>query len=222
MMMFLKIDGIYDVKTINQLLDLGVKRFSFDMRPRSLNFIQHYRVLEIVEQIGLAGDKVFCFHFGNEFPMLLEKFITDLGARTGASQDDWQSGKIQLEFSGREDFAAMDDFEVPYRWHFYRGTNWSEVAKAKNLRGLVLPFEYLEDCLEDGSLNKFCMNLHTTFANCEFHLSRDWGANVFPSLVDLFDFKDVALPIDTNVETCFRNVDASKLASGVRPFLSMR
>tara|TARA_R110000868_G_scaffold127493_3_gene335186 strand:+ start:4107 stop:4769 length:663 start_codon:yes stop_codon:yes gene_type:complete len=215
-----KVDGIYDVKTIRQLLELGVRRFSFDMRPQSLNFVQHYRVLDIVSEIGLGSDKVFCFHFGNEFPMLLEKFITDLNERVSATSEDWQQGKLQLEFSGREDFEQMDQFHCSYRWHFYKGANWNKAAKAKYLSGLILPFYYLEDSLEEGTLHSLCMNLHTTFSTCSFHLSHDWGSNVFPTLTELFDFDDVALPIDPNVEVCFRNVDQTKLTLGLRPFLN--
>ena len=217
-----KLDGIYDVKTIRQLLELGVKRFSFDMRPQSLNFVQHYRVLDIVSEIGIGGEKVFCFHFGNEFPMLVEKFIADLNERLSTTSTQWDQGHLQLEFSGRDDFDKMDQFCVPYRWHFYKGFNWSEASSAKNLTGLILPFYFLEDCLEEGSLHSLCMNLHTTFAHCRFHLSHDWGSNVFPTLSELFDFDDVALPIDPNVEVCFRNVDQVKLSQGLRPFLSSR
>lgn len=215
-----KVDGIYDIRTIEQLLLLGVRRFTFDMRPRSLNFIQHYRVIEMVKTIGLRKDIVFCFHFENEHPMLVQKFIDDLAAQAAAAKDDWTSGRLELEFSQREDFEAMDDFNIPYRWHLASGSDWAKAARAKNMRGLVIPFEYLEDALENGSLYSLCNNLHTLFPRLEFHLARGWGANVFPTLLELFDFADVALPIDPNVEVCFRNVDQAKLASGIRPYLN--
>lgn len=217
-----KVDGIYDIRTVNQLLELGVKRFSFDLRPRSMNFIQHYRVIEIISQVGLRHDITFCFHFADEHPMLIEKFINDLAAETGADDTAWTSGRLELEFSGREDFGLLDTFNVPYRWHLFKGADWARASKAKNLRGLVIPFEYVEDALEHGTLTSLCTNLHTTFRNMQFHLSRSWGANMFASLADLFDFEDVALAIDPNVETCFRNVDPSKLATGIRPFLHAR
>tara|TARA_R110002049_G_scaffold90287_4_gene226389 strand:- start:419 stop:1087 length:669 start_codon:yes stop_codon:yes gene_type:complete len=216
-----KINGLYDSKTISELLKLGVRSFSFDFRPQSLNFVQHYRVIEILKEVGITNDKKFTFHFGNEFAPLIEKFISDLAAEVSVTADDWSNGLLSLEFSGREDFSVMDDFEVPYRWHLYKGSNWGAAKNAKNLRGVVLPFEYLEDSFEDGSLNSLCVNLHTVFRSCEFHLERDWSSNVFSLLMDLFDFTDMSFPIDQNVEVCFRNVDTKKLASGVRPFLNI-
>ncbi len=215
-----KINGVYDSKTISELLKLGVRCFSFDFRPQSLNFVQHYRVLEILKEIGITQDKKFTFHFGNEFAPLIEKFIADLNSEVGITAENWESGLVSLEFSGREDFSQMDDFDVPYLWHLYKGSKWGAGQQAKNLRGVVLPFEFLEDSFEDGSLNSLCVNLHTIFRNCEFHLERDWGSNIFASLMDLFDFSDMSFPIDQNVEICFRNVDSIKLANGVRPFLN--
>lgn len=216
----LKIDGLYDAKTITQLLKLGVRSFSFDFRPQSLNFVQHYRVIEILKEIGVTSDKKYCFHFGNEFAPLIEKFIQDLNSEVGVTANDWTNGNISLEFSGRSDFDQMDQFDVPYRWHLFSGTNWAVASKAKNLRGIVLPFEMLEDSFEAGSLSSLCINLHTTFRNIDFHLERDWNSNVFSTLMDLFDFEDISLPINQDVEICFRNVDPKKLESGVRPFLS--
>lgn len=217
----LKIDGLYDSKTISHLLKLGVRRFSFDLRPHSLNFVQHYRVIEILKEIGITADKKFCFHFGNEFSPLIEKFIQDINSDVGITSNDWANGTLSLEFSGRSDFEQMDHFDVPYRWHLISGTNWSVASKAKNLRGIVLPFEMLEDSFEAGTLNSLCMNLHTTFRNINFHLEREWHSNLFATLMDLFDFDDISLPINQDVEICFRNVDSKKLESGIKPFLSI-
>lgn len=218
-MMFLKVDGIYDIRTINQLVELGVRRFSFDLRPRSLNFIQHYRVIEIISQATIGSDKRFTFHFADEHPMLIQKFIDDLGAQTGINQSDWLNGRVQLEFSGRDDFEALDDFNVPYRWFLHEGADWSQLKRAQNLRGLILPFDYLERAHETGRLHQLCSNLHTSFPNQSFHLARSWDANVFASLLDIFDFEDIALPIDPAVEVCFRNVDPTKLRSGIQSVL---
>src|SRR5690606_7524370 len=142
-MMLPKVDGIYDIRTVNQLLDLGVTRFSFDLRPRSLNFVQHYRVIEIVKQIGLRPKIVFCFHFADEHPMLIEKFIEDLSSAAAITKEQWSGDQLELEFSGREDFGFLDTFNVPYRWHLFKGASWSKAAKAKNLKGIVLPFDYI-------------------------------------------------------------------------------
>lgn len=221
-MMFPKVDGIYDLRTLQQLVELGVRRFAFDLRPRSLNFIQHYRTIEIVSQATLAAQKQFYFHFADENTLLIQKFLDDLAAQTGITQEDWNQGRVQLEFSGREDFSVMDTFGVPYRWFMHAGADWANIKRAQNLRGLILPFEYLEDAHEKGSISHLCANLYTNFPNQTFHLARSWGANVFPSLTDLFDFEDIALAINHEVEVCFRNVDNHKLRQGIQTLLVQR
>jgi len=215
-----KVDGIYDLRTIEQLLKLGVRRFSFDLRPRSLNFIQHYRVHEILKQIGLRHDLQFSFHFADENSMLIEKFLTDLQTIVGASQEDWDRGLLLLEFSGREDFEILDQFERPYRWHLFKNADWGKASRARSMKGVTLNFNYLAESFEAGMIHSLCSNLHTIFSKQTFHLERQWDSNVFPSLLELFDFEDVALMIDQHVEVCFRNVDAVKLATGLKPFLS--
>ena len=73
----LRIDGIYDTRTLKHLKTLGLKDFCFDFSPKSFNFIQEYVFLEQILTLLDPTDRIF-LHFSRSNDPMVTKLTDDL------------------------------------------------------------------------------------------------------------------------------------------------
>ena len=59
----MRVTGLYDQRTIQLLKENKIYSLGFDLRPKSLNFIQSYRLIELLKEVQLG--EVY-LHFENE------------------------------------------------------------------------------------------------------------------------------------------------------------
>ena len=89
----IKVNGIYDVVTMKYFLEQGIFNVSFDLRPKSLNFIQTYLIASLLEQTEMSR----CYlHFCDEKKFVIDKILEDLSSVIGRHS-------LYLEFSGHQD-----------------------------------------------------------------------------------------------------------------------
>src|SRR4051812_33279891 len=100
----LKIEGLYDSRTLKFLKGLGISRFSFDFNPRSFNFIQEHVFLEqLIPLLGGKDEVTLTFTRSND-PML-NKVLADL-KRNGFNLNnvridclEWSTSPLELNLS---------------------------------------------------------------------------------------------------------------------------
>ena len=81
----LRIDGIYDKRTLKHLKDQGIKDFCFDFSPKSFNFIQEYVFLEQILNLLNSSDRIF-LHFSKANDPMIKKIVVDI-KKAGNSLD---------------------------------------------------------------------------------------------------------------------------------------
>ena len=218
----IRIEGIYDLRTMKQLQDFSeVKSFDFDFRPTSFNFLQQYKMLEILEASYDSKSQYF-LHYRDEKDFVIKKMIDDL--KEFFSTHFGSLGIINnffLEFSDENEFSFYDQFDQNYYWHYNPKRTIKEVRDAKYLKGICLDHSFLEDLHNKGQLYQFVQNFTQSFLPMMFQkkmgliLRVDWDDNIIPSLLDYFDFEFVSLSLNSKVEICYRNVDLNRMKKGL-------
>jgi len=206
----LRIEGIYDKRTLKHLKDQGLKDFCFDFSPRSFNFIQEYVFLEQILSLLDSTDRVF-LHFTRSNDPMVEKLIGDL-KKSGHSLNN-----LFFEFDEWSEEVSPQDFALNYLLNFSRDTDPSKLM-GKNFKGFSFNFEFFEELHRSNLLNNFAGNFYTRYSSkidseTLMLLRVDWHHNLLASLFDLFEFNLLSFPINSKIEVCYRNVDLKKLNS---------
>jgi len=206
----LKMNGIYDERTLKCLEKRDILLLGLDFRPRSFNFLQEHKFFELLENIEQESKLKkghFFLHFQNEAPFVIEKILADI--KNYCYDSGWSFSKFSLEFSDTQLSSYYDLFETPFLWHYTPGGSLKEVMKCRYLEGIVLSHKQLEEFHREGKLYSFLQTFHslTTDKPMKIFLSLNWDTNLITSLFELFDFDGVSLEIDRQVETCYRNVN---------------
>lgn len=201
----LKFEGLYDSRTLKFLKNLGIKNFTFDFNPRSFNFIQEHVFLEqIVPNLGHLDELTLSFTRSND-PML-GKVLSDL------KKNGFDLKNVSIECA--EWPVSPGELEVSYLLNYTSQLD-ANLTKFPNFKGFIFDYSLFEGMQSDGILRAFISNYFTRFgkvsSTAETILKVQWNDNIFPSLIDLFDFNTLSFPINADIEVCYRNVDLKKL-----------
>lgn len=206
----LRIEGIYDTRTLKYLKLQGIKDFCFDFLPRSFNFIQEYVFLEQILKLLDPSDRVF-LHFARSNDPMVFKLILDL-KKIGQSLTN-----VYFEFDEWSAEVNPIDFSYNYLLNF---SNDSDPSKSigKNFKGFTFNFDFFETLHRSNLLNIFASNFYTRYQSklseeSVILLRLDWHNNLLASLFELFEFNLLSFPINSKIEVCYRNVDLKKLSS---------
>lgn len=220
----LRLEGIYSPETISHVEEKKIKDLGFDFRPRSMNFLQHYKFLEILEN-SFETDRTYWLHFDNEHPGLIKKLVqdsVDVLNKKGATSDP-----LLLEFSDNQNYKYYDQFKQGFAWNYVDMESLKEVIKSEHLKVLIFPFSEIEHLQNTNKFQEFVSTFHkTTFET--FHnnkiklaLKLDWDSDIFPSLFEYINFDFCSLPVNQKVESSFRNIDWSKFNKNLDYYLTL-
>ncbi|MDO9182994.1 MAG: hypothetical protein Q7U04_11330 [Bacteriovorax sp.] len=206
----LRIDGIYDKRTLQHLKSLGLKDFCFDFSPRSFNFIQEYVFLEQILNLLDESDRIF-LHFTRSNDPMVMKLILDL-KKNGQSLKN-----VYFEFDEWSEEVSPIDFENNYLINFSKDCDAAKLI-GKNFKGFIFSFNFFGDLHSSKLLNNFASNFYTRYQSrlaeeSLLLLKIDWNDNLIPSLFELFEFDLISFPINSKIEICYRNVDLKKLSN---------
>lgn len=206
----IRLDGIYDHRTLKHLKLLGVKDFCFDFSPTSFNFIQEHIFLDLLTKVLDSFDRVF-LHFSRSNDPMIFKLAADI-KKCGYSLnnvffeiDEWKSDYLPTSF--------------PYQY-VLNYSNEIDLAKmiGANFSGFIFQSNFFELLHRNNLIinfaNNFFTRFHSTLMNHQFLILKiDWHTNLLTTLLNLFDFNLISLPINSNIEICYRNVDLKKLTN---------
>jgi len=218
----IKIDGTYNQNTITMLEELKINDFSFDLRPKSFNFIQEHVLLDILKAIYRPWNRYY-LHFENEKEYVIEKILHDvqeLVVKSGNSTDLVEN--IFLEFSDGLALHYYESFKTPYLFHLDERHRLEDLKAGKYLRSINFSYSYLHHLQQSGKLGEFVGGFLKQLKRMEpplkmeLMLSMDWNDDPFFSLFHYFQFNVISFPLNQKVELSYRNIDYELLKKYVK------
>lgn len=212
-----KLDGLYDEMALEVAREHQVTHLGFDLRPKSFSFIQHYRLLELIEK-EFRNTETYYLKFENEQDFIIQKFIDDLEALGRSANGFLGFDKhFVLEFCGQERVPFCESFKRPYYWHYREDTVLADYLGGEWISGMVLPFMTLSALYERGEFEDFAHHLLHQKSQVrrerplKLILDINWNSDIFPSLFNslLIDF--LSFSINHQVEISYRVLDKEKI-----------
>jgi hypothetical protein len=202
--------SVYDLRTLRFLLNLGISSFSFDLSPKSSNFVPEFTLFNSLLPELTNGEEVF-FHFENFDAIMITRLLK----------------KIE-EINNKRFNYYLDIKNLDCNFHnqisssfFIDHSQYDKLSKFKNVpSGLVIDYAFLDKLLFNNFSN-FVSNFHfrnSSFLNNANRLVCDFNFydSIKYNLLDYFDFTDYSININPNLEICYRNVDLKLLSEGIR------
>jgi hypothetical protein len=200
--------GHYSNSSMSIAKDSDVADLGFDFRPKSFQFIQQYKFLELLrDQFDPA--MVYYLHFEDEKDFVIKKFIDDLRAEQSSLQGFVSIERhFRLVFSDKQKSAFYESFGLPYYWHYREDVILSDYLSGELLKGVIFSLSHFQ-----GDLSHYLSEgQKRTHASLETLCVVDWDSDLFPSLFTLFSLDGITLSINDKVEQSYRQVDGIKLA----------
>lgn len=221
----IKLNGHYNKKVFEISKARGIKHFGFDFRPRSFNFLQNYKFIEILDSI-YHHDHFYYLIFERETDNVLNLFIADI-KKIFASRGQLErvNQQVFLEFTDTREKSFYNNLELGFFWRVENELAMLEVLKSDNLQGLILSFDMLEKFQKQGQLFSFIGKLNNGLkrfdGKVKLALDLPWHADIFPSLFEFMNFDYINLTMGPQVEEGYRNVDEGKLISHLKHYADL-
>jgi hypothetical protein len=201
------LNGVYDLRTLKFLKNEGFKSFGFEFNPRSFNFIQEYKFLELYKNVLDEFDTVF-LHFISSDDLMISKLILDMKIIRPMENVFFVFDNITLQIA---------DYEI-YFIAIYNHNLTRSLLDSNYFKGLILDHSIIEDTYNQAVLQNFCSNLMLRFPiifNDDFKLilNLQWTDNIISSMFDFLEINAIQFNLNSDVEICYRNVDFTKLKS---------
>jgi hypothetical protein len=213
----IRLEGVYDIRALLfcQSLTDPIDTLAFDLRPRSFNFLQIH-ILNQMMRNHYHPQKSYFLHFYEEKDFVINKILMDLDQTLHQSGDyAYARDNIYLEFSDAQNASFYDLFRRPFFWH-YRPEQFKQVIGGQYFRGIVFSYKFFLELYEGKVLHNFVQNFLGSFHPDKFPqiiLTLEWNDRPIEELGELLDFDWISLPVNREVESCYRNVDLKKLDS---------
>ncbi|MBF0367332.1 MAG: hypothetical protein HQK50_17285, partial [Oligoflexia bacterium] len=115
-----------------------------DFRPKSFNFLQQYRFLEIMDSALYLGQTYF-LHYENEKDFVVAKMLNDFASLAKGSVN--LKDQLLLEFSDVREVEYYESFGMPFFWHYQLCRGREEILRSPKLKGVVFSDTFLEDAI---------------------------------------------------------------------------
>ena len=173
-----------------------IELYSFDLRPRSFNFVQAKKIKSIICEN--PTQKKFSLIFENELPLT----VTEISQ--GIKEVCLVDQEIYLEFAGSESLAVLETFQQDYIWHYHPEEKIKNIEKTKYLKRIVFKQEILDELNRNGELHGF-FNLFSKYTErVYFEVQIDWDSEIILSLFDFFEIPLISIEINHKVELSYQ------------------
>lgn len=207
--MRIKYQGIFDLKTLKLLKDLGISDFVFDRVPTSFQFIQFEKLLELTKDLSALDHCYLLFKNESEFS------VGEFSKKFEENVDN----EVVLQFDQEYDPVSFSKSGYSFFWHYNEGPMSSKITTHDKLKGIVIPFSICEAWHEKEILSEHAKNLamlkkensSKTSSPFQIGLSVSYTDNIFPSLFEYIHFDFVQVKIDDKVESGFQTIDQELL-----------
>ena len=215
-----RIDGVYDLKTIRFLEEIGIDEYGLDFRPKSFNFIPEHQFLEIMESTYSHHKRYFLL-FSAEKEFVVKKIVEDLQMTLLKANIPWPTANIFLDLSDMKDPKFCLQLGVPFFIRITPDTKNLTDFLTPMAKGIIIDFEHLKMVEKNGGprggIDSFIQGIHEDWqkrigrhARPELALNLDWfQEGILNHWDSRFDFK--ILPINNKVEYSYRRVNYQKM-----------
>jgi hypothetical protein len=206
-----KVCGIYDLNTVKNLISLWIKDFEFDIRPKSLNFIQIDNVAEIVNNLSLNGLTI-SLYFEDDKDFVIQHTIKTLADKlTITTSSDF---KYDLFVGGLNNVSFFNQFGLNFCWKYNELVDVDSLKELEFLKGVSFEYDFLERLMNFGHLFDFMKEFKSKCPEgTYFQFENKWDSSPMETITDFLDFRSIQYEISTYVENSFRNIDYNKLNS---------
>lgn len=194
----LRVSGIYDTQVIKALENLGVKKFAFDLRPKSFNFVQSHVIKEIIHQVG--NNNTYYLQFDLDKDFVIEQTLEELKKAGSLIQ-----GSFKVELTSFRSLATLK--HLPLCVHVNDTKELLACAEA-NVSSVVIKnstIEFLEN------QNKLFPFLQEVFALGQDQFSveilNDWSESISQNVIDFYPFNTMVFELNSKVESSYRCVN---------------
>ena len=200
-MEYLRVSGIYDLKTLHFLKQKGVQNFTFDMRPSSFNFVQSYKVNDFINQTYQYGDE-YALQFDLDKDFVISNVLerTETGALNSVNN-------LSIEFCSARSLEECEIYDRPFIWH-YDEHNVAEFINSPLLKTVLFKQSTIAQLELSQKIYPF---MDDFFKKCPENVSveieMDWTSPILSTLLDFFPINGLNYAINQRVEKSFRNVD---------------
>lgn len=213
-MEYLRVSGIYDQQTIQFLKGLGIQKFTFDMRPISFNFVQSFKVIDMINQTYQYGDE-YAFKFDLDKDFVISNIIERI--ETGALNS---TNNLAIEFCSSRTMKECDLYERPFIWH-YDKHNSDDYLQNSLLKTVVFKQEVIQQLELSQKLYPFMDNFFKRCpTNINVEVEMDWTSPILSTLIDFFPINGLNYAINQRVEKSFRHVDLQLVGQHIELTLS--
>ncbi len=202
--MDLWVNGIYDISTFQFLKENVVTKFSFDFRPLSLNFIQEYKMHDILEKCD-NQDLDYSLYFANERDYVVKKILEDAKIRLGR--------RVVLEFEGAESEYNFSDFKTKFYWHFDLNCNFHKILNSDYCQGMIFHSKTIHEILSRPDGYQFFNDINQQEKEIIVYL--DEGYEYPESFIDFIKVKSIILPLSSQLENSYRDINKSLLGQKI-------
>ena len=207
--MDIRLNGVYHTSIIQHLKDFGLSHFSFDLRPKSFNFTQSYKIKEMLQ--ATASPLVhYYLHFADEKDFVIREIYKSL-------YEERNDSSLMFEFSGTENLDYFESFKVPYVWHYRESITLEQIRQTQYLKMISFDSVFIERLFQFGKLyqlfGEFAEISHEKKMSLE--ISQDWNTSVLETLIDFYPIKTLNFEINRQVEKSFRQIDLQQVAGHI-------
>lgn len=190
------------------LKKIGVKHFSFDLRPTSFNFTPLRKIVEMLDEAGTTEDRYF-FMFGTEKDFVIEQLMTMIRRKTALKREN-----CFLEFTDAKDLSACSKFDLPFIWRFNEGVDYRKMPEIENMAGISFSYEYLDELRESNQLYPFILEMLALKREEQWiDLRLDWNDHLSASVTDFIKAATYSYEISSKVEDSYRQINMGLVSS---------
>lgn len=193
--------GLTKSSSIISTKPLNLRQYSFDLRPRSFNFVQARKIKEMITHNSDIHN--FTLIFENEKDFVVVEVLKDLRSVLFDTQN------VMPEFFGITPLEELEKFNEEYIWHYHDKEKIRDIAFAKNLKRIVFHHEDLAYLNSRGELHGFFNLFSDYFERIEIEIQLDWNAEIITSILEFFPISYISFEITNLVELSYQNPDTN-------------
>jgi len=199
--------GITNSNSILATDSIGMSQYTFDLRPKSFNFVQSRKIVEMIS--GDTKSRVYSLLFENEKDFVIKQLLTQINPSIGEEQN------LFLEFAGITPLVECEKYEHDYIWHYHDGEKIKNITDTKYLKRIVFRHSDLEYLSSNGELHGFFNLFSEYFDRIFIEVQLNWDSPIMFSIFEFFKIPLLSFEITDQVEIGYQNPDHDLIISHI-------
>lgn len=198
------LNGVYCSRAVKGVQELLGVTCSFDLDPRSTQFVQQYVIDEIVQDCSL--DKMI-YSFKGEQDFVIKELV------------DKAKKDVSLSFSCQRGSTFYSQFNCPYYYHYQLDNDPFTSFHDPLLKGIILSAGEMSDSIGGTTLQglrNMIVSSGRRIEDLEIGISINRATSLKTELFQDFPISFIQFNISAHVEVCYRNVHIETLISELK------